>query len=371
MLSRTMSGGTPSPPPAEPPPAGDAARVVRRRPPRTRAHRTPARSRPPIALVGGVGIAAVVALLVLGAAWSRGPRPTLGRAAGVDATVEALPSAGCTPESGPATATPAGVTTREAPGVPGTGERAYRWATPAQAAGVPVGVVLALPDTGQDAGTFQRLTGFEDAAVAAGVAVATLEPVAPERELNVAQDRRRSDDAVHAVMLLEDLAATTCVDLRRTWVVGWGVGAQMGGALACIRPEYVAAVAGVGGGFLPDACPLDPPVSLLSLWARDDPVQPYDGGVGSAGPTGPRGAARVPNAGAVDVTNRWAETLGAGPTRDATGGAGAAGSEVTMRSGGRAGSSVVLVTEATGGHGWPADANERILQFLRDHARAS
>ena len=310
----------------------------------------------------------VVALLVLGAAWSTGPRPTLGDPAGVDATVEPLPSAGCSPESGPPTTTPAGVVERSAPGVPGSAPRPYRWATPARPAGVPTGVVLALPDVGQDAAGFQRLTGLEDAATAAGVAVATLEPLAPDREINVAQDRRRPDDAVHAVLLLEEVAASSCVDLRRTWVLGWGVGAQMAGALACIRPEYVAAVVGVGGGFLPTPCPLEPPVSLLTVWARDDDVQPYDGGPGVSGPDGPAGAARVPNAGAADVTTRWGDGLGAGPAERSTG---PGGEEVVVRRDGRAGSSVELVTVPTGGHRWPGDANERILRFLRDHARAS
>lgn len=359
-----MSGG----PSSEPSPGGAPRAVVRRRPRRTRAHRSASRSRPPVAVVGTVGTIVVVGLLVLGAAWATGPRPTLGTPAGVDATVEPLPSAGCSPESGPATATPAGVTDRAAPGAPGSPDRPYRWATPARPAGAPVGVVLALPDVGQDAATFQRLTGLEDAAVAAGVAVATLEPVGPERELNVAQDRRRPDDAVHAVLLLEDLAARTCVDLRRTWVVGWGVGAQMAGALACIRPEYVVAVAGVGGGFLPDPCPLDPPVSMLTVWAPDDPVQPYAGGPGSSGPLGPSGAPRVPNTGAADLARRWADGLGAVAvaTTDGPG-----GEQVVVRSGGRGGSSVELVTETGGGHGWPDDATARILRFLRDHARAS
>lgn len=365
---------------APPAPNDDEVRVVRRRrPERTRARR----ARPfPLVPVLTVLVVVAVAAAFYGASRAVGLRPTLGDGPAVGSGVEPLPSAGCAASADPVPTTPAtdaATTATPPPGEPPAelegsvgapvpqattvavpspdGERTYRWVSGVgDAPGEPAGLVLAVPDAGQDAATFASSTGFELVASTLGYGVATIEPVPPETSLNAGQEVGRPDDILHAVTVVEDVAATQCVDLRRVHVVGHGVGGRLAGALACVRPEYLASVVSVGGGFLADPCPLDPAVSLGLVWSEDDPVAPF------AGPDG-----------AEALLGRWAERLGTSnavvvpvPGADVP-----AGAAWDRRLDGRQGSTAELLRYVGGGHAWPGWANQMLVEFLDGHARTT
>lgn len=310
------------------------------------------------------GLIVAIALAALGASRSQGPRPSIGIEARVGADVDPLPSAGCAPPADPAAPGPAPSDGADGPPAAdyptldeGTGMRAYRFVPAVGSADeTPPGLVLVLPDAGRSAEDTARTTGLELVAAVSGFSVATLEPVPPERILNAAQEVGRSDDLLHAVRVIEDVAARRCVDLRRVHAVGEGVGGRMAGALACVRPEYLASVVSVGGAFLADPCPLEPPVSLLAVAG----TQPPAAGSPAEPATDPRA-----------VAARWAERLGAADRGEEPGPAASPveGSTVRRWTGGRSGTRVELVLVPDLGELWPGWFNETLVARLETLAR--
>lgn len=352
--------------PTPPPPPPDADRSDQPAPEHLVVRRPRRRRRRRRRLLGGVaaGLVVAAALAALGASRSEGPRPSIGTEARVGPDVDPLPSAGCAPPADPAAPgrRPSdgdeGLPSADYPTlVEDTGVRAYRF-VPAvgSTTGAPPGLLLVLPDAGRSAEDTARTTGLELVAAVSGFSVATLEPVPPERILNASQEVGRPDDLLHAVRVIEDVAARRCVDLRRIHAVGEGVGGRMAGALACVRPEYLASVVSVGDAFLADPCPLDPPVSLLAVGGTQQPP---------AGP--PADPATDPRA----VATRWAERLGAVDRGEEPGPAASPveGSTVRRWTGGRSAARVELVLVPDLGDLWPGWFNETLVARVETLAR--
>ena len=331
-----------------------------------------------------VVVTVAVVALVVAAGMSVGARPTLGpvepgrSAVRIGPSVPVQRSQGCS-----VPAQPFGTfrgTVRD-----NAVTRSYRLAVPApsaprtgppDAAGnqaearPPRGLIVALPDYGQSAEQFAAASDLERMALARGYLVATVDPIAPRRELNVTQDPARPDDTLHTLAVVEDVLSRACIDRRRVNLVGAGPGAQLAGALACIRPDRFATASSVGGGFLPRPCRLDPPVSYLQVWNADDDVLAVAGGYGPglARVAEPSGGSRPPADPAAVVFDNWANLLGTGAPATATE---PNGSVSIDRTGGVGGSAARSVTNLSGGATWPSGASAQILDFARAHARAT
>ncbi len=111
----------------------------------------------------------------------------------------------------------------------------------------------------------------------------------------------RGPDVAFIGAVLDDVAATTCVDTSRVYVAGMSNGAMMTSRLACDLSDRVAAFAMVTGLLDPPECTPGRPVPVLAIHGTADPFVPYDGGVGpgvallpSADGSGPIGT--VPDA---------------------------------------------------------------------------
>lgn len=94
--------------------------------------------------------------------------------------------------------------------------------------------------------------------------------------------RRGPDDAAFIRTVLDEVAATHAVDVRRIYSTGISNGAAMTMALADLWPGYFAAVAPVAGV---NAIPARPVAGLpvCAFHGRDDRVVPYAGSVRFAG----------------------------------------------------------------------------------------
>jgi polyhydroxybutyrate depolymerase len=98
------------------------------------------------------------------------------------------------------------------------------------------------------------------------------------------------DDVQFISDTIDQIAARTCVDLRRVYVTGMSGGARMASLLACRLAHRIAAVAPVTGlrAGLPSAddpgqpdpasCQPQRPVPIVSFHGTADMVNPYDGG---------------------------------------------------------------------------------------------
>ena len=314
-----------------------------------------------------IGVAVVIALVTIGAALSVGERPSLdppsSAASGtptVESTTSTPRSAGC----GRAPA-PAGVTTASL----GSG-RTYRLAVPQTAAGVPGGLVVAIPGYGQTAESFEALADLETAGPAAGFTVATLDPVAPGLEVNSAQSPDQPDDASAVTAIIDQVAADHCVDPSQIHLVGFGPGAQLAGLVACQKPGVVASVVAVAGGLISSGCTLEPPVSLFELRTADDAVLPVTGGYGpmvaNVAPLG-SGYSRPPADGAEAEARHWAELVRAGaPATTAE----PDGTTLVQYGGNTPGGPEVrLVITPTGGHTWLPTTTDSLIEFISNHPR--
>ena len=332
-----------------------------------------------------VAVTLTVIGLVIAASMSVGARPTLGppepgrSTVRIGPEVPSDPSAGCELPPQPF-GTFRGNVQRDGatrsyrlsvppPSSPGTGPEAGDGEDSTRPRPRPAGLIVALPDYGQSADDFATATDLEQTASAQGYVVATIDPLVPERTLNVTQSPGRPDDTLHTLGVVDDVVQRECIDTNRIHVVGLGPGAQMAGALACIRPETFATATSVGGAFLPQPCRFEPPVSYLQIWNADDSVHPVTGGYGPglAAVTTTDEASRPPADPAAVVFDTWGNLLDAG---EATVSNEQDGTIDVDRSDGNGGSVTRSVTFTTGGHGWPAQASTRILDFIRDHARA-
>ncbi len=97
------------------------------------------------------------------------------------------------------------------------------------------------------------------------------------------------NDVAFLAAVIDHLDATGCVDGRRVYATGYSGGGRMASALACARPDLIAAIAPVAGlragrpdpaqVSQPDAasCQPDTSVAVVSFHGTADFVNPYNG----------------------------------------------------------------------------------------------
>jgi polyhydroxybutyrate depolymerase len=157
----------------------------------------------------------------------------------------------------------------------------------------------------------------------------------PERDL-------RFFDALH-----REVAGSLCIDLGRVYATGMSNGAFFSSALACARPQVVAAVAPVAGVFYPpQGC--QAPVPMLAFHGTDDRIVPYRQGLIFN---------VIPYAGAEAYVDAWARLNGCAPSPALE----RLGSEVVRRAYQGCQAATVLVAVEGGGHTWPGARLEDLI----------
>ena len=119
---------------------------------------------------------------------------------------------------------------------------------------------------------------------------AALVPEGIARSWNLGREASTADDVAFLDLLLDRLQHTELddgrreLDLDRVYAFGYSNGAGLVHQLLA-RSDRYHAVAAAASGLTHDLLPDGPvhPTSLLSLHGTDDPVVPYDGGIGVAG----------------------------------------------------------------------------------------
>jgi polyhydroxybutyrate depolymerase len=230
------------------------------------------------------------------------------------------------------------------------------------------GLVLQLHGRGIDARTFDRLTGMQARAAAAGLAVAL--PDALDNRWNDGRDwvdgREGPADVDYLAAVIEDACARLELDPARAHVVGMSNGAAMAGLLARERPARVASlvqVAATAWRATERARP-DAPVPVLHVHGSDDPYWPYEGGVAPGWRR--RILMREPRHDAMGVdewARFWVEANAASPQPDPD----AIGRSITIRTwcGPTPDADVTFYRVAGGGHTWPgSDLPPRTLFLL-------
>lgn len=242
----------------------------------------------------------------------------------------------------------------------GERERSYLLHRPAgQASQPPPAVVLMFHGGGGDAIGAESMSGFSPLADREGFLAVYPEGVG--RGWNDGRDapgqrahREGADDLGFVAALLEDLARVQRYDPRRVYATGISNGAIFSHFLAGNRADLVAAIAPVVGGLpRPYESVFAPrqPVSVLVIQGSEDPLVPYDGGAIAGGDRG----AIVSTAEAVDRWVRHDQCDTTPVTDPAPAAAPDDGCRVEVRrwTGGQAGTEVVLMRIAGGGHTWP------------------
>jgi polyhydroxybutyrate depolymerase len=87
------------------------------------------------------------------------------------------------------------------------------------------------------------------------------------------------DDVAFTGDLLDELAATLCVDERRVYATGKSNGAGFVGILGCVLADRIAAIAPVAGAFYPNGIDCRPsrPVPVIEFHGTGDVTIPYAG----------------------------------------------------------------------------------------------
>jgi len=91
-----------------------------------------------------------------------------------------------------------------------------------------------------------------------------------------------SPDVAVLDTIVDAVAATRCVDLRRVYAMGFASGGIMATILACSDADHIAAVAVVAGMTAFEGCEPSRPVAMLGVHGTGDPVLLFNGGIGDA-----------------------------------------------------------------------------------------
>jgi polyhydroxybutyrate depolymerase len=108
-----------------------------------------------------------------------------------------------------------------------------------------------------------------------------------------------SPDVRFVDSILDQVEATTCIDLARVYATGFSNGAFMSSTLACVDANRFAAVAPVAGIRDVPGCSPSRPVPVIAFHGTADEFVTYEGGLGS-------GAAKLP---AVDSKSNPGKTM--------------------------------------------------------------
>ena len=87
------------------------------------------------------------------------------------------------------------------------------------------------------------------------------------------------DDVAFVRALIEQAAATLCIDTRRVYATGMSNGGFMSHRLGCEAADVIAAIGPVAGALVlpPEACAPSRPVPVIHFHGTEDGVVPYEG----------------------------------------------------------------------------------------------
>ncbi|MFM7069516.1 MAG: alpha/beta hydrolase family esterase [Actinomycetes bacterium] len=272
------------------------------------------------------------------------------------ADVVAAPSSGC----GAATTAP--VPTFGAPGRtkvlvdrPDGSRWSYLSAPPADDGQTPLPLVLDLHGYSEGADVHLQFTKMAELGNRAGFFTVTPQGSGATAFWN-SFGQPAPDDVAFLTALVDRVAATHCVDLRRVYVDGMSNGAFMTSLLICRRPDVFAAGVAVAGLQMPEGCRSGTPVPVMAMHGTDDNFVRYEGGFGD----GVRTLGVDPNVASTagrnmsvpDAAEGWAVRNGCrvDPTTKKV----AADVELLDWPGCRATTELYVV--AGGGHSWPGSA---------------
>ena len=338
-------------------------------------------------------VAALVTLTVVataGACTADGRTTTKSSTTTVPAAlVRTAPSVGC---SAPATTvpvtTPVAGRTKVLSARPDGGRWAYL-GVPSQADGQrPLPLVVDLHGYSEGADVHLQFSKMEDLGRAKGFLVLTPNGSGDVPFWN-SFGRPAPDDVAYLTGLVDQVAASQCVDLNRVFVDGMSNGAFMTSLLACERPKVFAAAVMVAGLQFPDGCASGPPVPVMAMHGTDDDYVRYEGGFGDGVRTLGIDPAMATTAGrnmsVPDAAAAWARRNRCAGGATPTGHKVASDVELMEWKGCRA--PVELYVVAGGGHSWPGsefsanlpdvvgrttmavDATELAWKFFEAHPR--
>ena len=272
--------------------------------------------------------------------------------------VGARPSRGCTGRASSLTSGRHAITV-------GGVTRTYELAVPRHAATGPAPLVVLFHGFAGSGRSIASLTGLPARAAAHGTIVVT-----PDGGGHTWQLDAHGTDAAFVDALLDRLAASDCVDLRRVYAAGFSAGAAFTVLYSCARPDRIAAIATIAADF---QLGCHRPMPIVAFHGTKDPAVPFvDGGVGASLPgVKVRGTERNLRDWAVldrCRLNPQSQVLGSQVSRQTW-------SDCAP------GTDVVLYRIEGGGHSWPGaapgsgaglttqqiSATDLILAFFADH----
>jgi polyhydroxybutyrate depolymerase len=199
------------------------------------------------------------------------------------------------------------------------------------------------------------------------------------------------DDVAYLTGLVDQVAASECVDRNRVYVAGMSNGAFMTSLLACRRPAVFAAAVAVAGLQFPDGCADGPPVPVMAVHGTDDDYVRYEGGFGDGVRTLGVDPAMATTAGrnlsVPDAAEAWAGRNRCTP--NSTPKVNKVASDVELMEWKGCAAPVQLYVVNGGGHSWPGsefsanlpdvvgrttmtvDATELAWEFFEAHPRRS
>ena len=231
----------------------------------------------PAVLLAVAGLAA----LALAGCGSEGDGTASESAAPTTTTSAPAPTTTTAPGCAPGAVPPAAGTER----VELTSEGEPRWydrVVPSGYDGSPVPLVVDLHGYLSGAETQASISGFGDLAEQEGFVVATPQGNSDLPYWNAVPHDDLPDDVAFVDAVIDDVAATVCVDPDRVYVDGFSNGAFLASLVACELADRVAAMATIAGLLVPEGCAPARPVPVLAVQGTEDRYVPADGSPGPA-----------------------------------------------------------------------------------------
>lgn len=145
----------------------------------------------------------------------------------------------------------------------------------------PVPVVVDLHGLTMTSAMEAGLTGMETLADTEGFVVVTPQGLGAIPFWNFVSSGTATDDVAFLGELVDETAASLCIDTSRVYATGISNGGLMSSALGCRLPDKFAAVAPVSGLAFLDDCAGGRPVPIQVVYGTADDVLPYAGGLGT------------------------------------------------------------------------------------------
>lgn len=271
------------------------------------------------------------------------------------AMVRASPSAGCvSPTTTVPVTTPVAGRSKVLSDRPEGGRWAYLGVPPQADGQQPLPLVLDLHGYSEGADVHLQFTKMEDLGRAKGFMVLTPHGSGDVPFWN-SFGQPAPDDVGYLTGLVDQVAASQCVDLNRVYVDGMSNGAFMASLLACRRPTVFAAAVMVAGLQFPDGCADGPPVPVMAVHGTDDDYVRYEGGFGDGVRTLGVDPAMATTAGrnlsVPDAATAWSRrngcAAGAAPVTNKV------ASDVELMEWPGCAAPVQLYVVRDGGHSWP------------------